>query len=186
MAVYKMMDDFYGTLNDYWNLLNYICDDSRHTICYIGNTFIFSKVKEEMFTELWDNKKKRNKLTGRFATHHIISLSEEEMRHITPHQLLEIGYKIAALTPEYGAVFAVHEECDNLHLHMMIDCAPMYGNKKFHLSHQEFIQRRNDIFEIIGSYILHNLKQYSEYIDGGTKCVYSSNDPCYFCRVIPG
>ena len=52
---------------------------------------------------------------------------DNDLDHISQSSVLATGYLMMGLYPRYQAVFSVHENTKNIHLHLIINNIPLYG-----------------------------------------------------------
>lgn len=77
-----------------------------------------------------------NKNSGVRLRHFVLSFSNSEVTN--PDVAMEIGQKVANFFgKDYQSIFAVHENTDNLHLHIIIN-AISHDGKRYRGTHREF------------------------------------------------
>lgn len=93
-----------------------------HNLCS-GN------VKDAVF-EMMETKKFYHKEDGRSAFHLMISLPEEESNISNSAKLMNLANDVLKeLFPDHQAVYAVHTNTDNLHIHVIVNSVGLNGKK---------------------------------------------------------
>ena len=127
-------------------LYDYLTRD-KSSFSFSRNTYSNSRDKKEFVDEFYKNARHLREARGKvFLYHEVISL---EVNKLSPDRqkeiLLDLADKYLYQRAEDHLAFGViHEEKDNMHLHLMISANEIEGNKRVRLSKQEFssIQKR--------------------------------------------
>lgn len=85
---------------------------------------------ETAYEEMKTTKKEHNKIDGRQAYHLIISFAENEVDVDTAFELTE-KFVREYLGDDYEAVYAVHDNTDNIHSHIVFNSVNLVTGKKF-------------------------------------------------------
>lgn len=84
---------------------------------------------------------KLNSGNGRALWHFVLSFDNYTESNITPVMAYNIAGRMLTLFDGHQAVYAVHEDTDNLHVHFMINATNFYTGRK--------IENKRDTFENI-------------------------------------
>lgn len=84
---------------------------------------------------------KLNSGNGRALWHFVLSFDNYTESDITPVMAYNIAGRILTLFDGHQAIYAVHEDTDNLHVHFMINATSFYNGRK--------IENKRDTFENI-------------------------------------
>ena len=79
-----------------------------------------------------------NSNNGRALWHFILSFDRYNEHYITPMTAYNIGRKILALVDGHQAVYAVHEDTGNLHIHFMVNATDFYNGRKIENKRETF------------------------------------------------
>ncbi len=82
-----------------------------------------------------------NSNNGRALWHFILSFDHYNEYYITSITAYNIGRKILAFVDGHQAVYAVHEDTGNLHIHFMVNATDFYNGRK--------IENKRETFESI-------------------------------------
>lgn len=98
---------------------------------------------EYAFQQMLDTKKNMEtrygyqKTKGRQGYHFVLSFSPKDA--VTPEMALEITEKfVKSYIPDYESVFAVHDNTDNIHSHIVFNSVDMINGCKFHIKNTEW------------------------------------------------
>lgn len=95
---------------------------------------------ENAVTEMMQVKDYYGKTGGRVALHGVISLDQEESAPENAGKLMMLlSDLLAEVWPEYQAVYAVHTNTENLHIHFILNTVGLHG-KKIHMD-KSFMRR---------------------------------------------
>lgn len=142
----KMVSEKYSTNNDIKRLIEYIANDKKCRLYYIG-TRKCRKSPELAAQSMIRTQKAYHKTTGRRINHWIISFDKS----ITdPKIVKEIAEQIADLfADEYQVFYGIHENTDNLHIHMAVNTVSFRNGLKWHTSKKEFAEWKKCIYKKI-------------------------------------
>jgi hypothetical protein len=146
-------------------------DKSSHT--FSRNTYTNSNNKKEFVNEFYSNARHLREARGKvYMYHEVLSLEENNLtREKQKEILLDMANKYLYQRAEDHLAFGVvHEEKNNMHLHLMISANEIEGEKRVRLSKQEFsaIQERMENYknqkysELKKSFMYHNKKDLSK------------------------
>lgn len=97
---------------------------------YVGGHNILSTEVSAAVEEMMKVKEFFNKKNGRAALHMLISLPEEESDHNNASRLMQLCSDVLnEVFPDNQAVFAVHTNTDNLHVHIIVNSVGLNGKK---------------------------------------------------------
>ena len=97
---------------------------------YVGGHNITSTDVSSAVNEMMKVKKFFDKQDGRAALHMLISLSEEESDLSNIPRLMQLCSDVLKeIFPDNQAVFAVHTNTDNLHVHVIVNSVGLNGKK---------------------------------------------------------
>ncbi len=116
-------------------------DKSSHT--FSRNTYSNSKNKKEFVNEFYENSRHLREARGKvFMYHEVLSLEANELSLERQKEiLLDMAEKYLLQRAEHHLSFGViHEEKNNMHLHLMISANKIEGEKRVRLSKKEFSQ----------------------------------------------
>lgn len=128
--------------NSYQDAINYICNPQK--AAFVGGCNVTSADTAAM--EMQKTAVAFGKDKGKRVRHSIISFDQRE--HVTPAQANDYARKIIQhYAPEYETVYAVHDNTDEVHIHLImnqisyIDGHRYGGKKKDYYDFQRHIQR---------------------------------------------
>lgn len=116
-------------------------DKSSHT--FSRNTYSNPKDKKEFVNEFYENARHIRDARGRvYMYHEVLSLEENELSLERQKDiLLDMAEKyLMQRAQDHLAFGVVHEDKNNLHLHLMISANEIEGDRRVRLSKQEFSQ----------------------------------------------
>lgn len=97
---------------------------------YVGSRNLISSNIKDAVNEMMDVKKFFNKLDGRAALHGIISLPVPESNLCNASALMQLCEKVLEeVFPNNQAIFGVHTNTENLHIHFIINSVGLDGKK---------------------------------------------------------
>ena len=97
---------------------------------FVSGHNIMSYEPREAALEMMEVKRTFGKLDGRSALHMVISLPEEESSVENASKLLQLADSVVKeLFPDNQAVYAVHTNTDNLHVHIILNSVDLKGKK---------------------------------------------------------
>lgn len=151
----------YKNIGSIKGLVKYILKDKTtgEKVRFYGGTYIDLITSEKAVQQLKAVKKYFRKLTGRQMYHYILSFSSDITN---PWEVYEIGLEVTNTFFEgYQTMFAVHENTDNLHIHIILNSVSFISGKKWHLTYKEYFSLKNAIEQLADShfrkYTLENL-----------------------------
>lgn len=97
---------------------------------YVGGHNILSTEVSAAVEEMMKVKEFFNKKNGRAALHMLISLPEDESDPNNASRLMQLCSDVLnEVFPDHQAVFAVHTNTDNLHVHIIVNSVGLNGKK---------------------------------------------------------
>ncbi len=132
-------------------LYDYLTRDTS-SFTFSRNTYSNSNNKKEFVNEFYNNARHLREARGKvYMYHEVLSLEANELSQERQKEiLLDMADKYLYQRAEDHLAFGVvHEEKDNMHLHLMISANEIEGNKRVRLSKQEFssIQQRMENYK---------------------------------------
>ena len=127
MCFVKMVNDSYENYSSIQNLVNYALTDKRYKCpvrFYGGYNIDVSRATEQM-----SRVKKYYQKTDKREMRHIVVSFEDD---ITPYDAYILGWQIAAYYADrYQIIFGVHEDTDNLHIHLVFNTVSFVDGLKY-------------------------------------------------------
>ncbi|MCX6077229.1 MAG: relaxase/mobilization nuclease domain-containing protein [Campylobacterales bacterium] len=123
-------------------LYEYLTRD-KSSFTFSRNTYANSKDKKEFVNEFYDNSRHLRDARGKvYMYHEVLSLEANELSLEKQKEiLLDMADKYLYQRAENHLAFGVvHEDKNNMHLHLMISANEIEGDKRVRLSKQEFSQ----------------------------------------------
>jgi hypothetical protein len=123
-------------------LYDYLTRD-KSSFTFSRNTYSNSKSKKEFVNEFYENARHLREARGKvFMYHEVLSLEENELSFEKQKEiLLDMAEKYLYQRAEDHLAFGViHEEKNNMHVHLMISANEIEGDKRIRLLKQEFSQ----------------------------------------------
>lgn len=153
MSIVKSTDNFYVTMKDLYNLVNYTIKPN-HCICGMyGTQGLLKADGDTMAKAMLDIKNIYGKSGMRQALHYIVSFSEDEMQYITPHDARMIGYEVAEFFTNCQVVFGVHDNEDNLHIHFVVNTTSYADGRQYSVGSQGLYLLKNLVEDIVKKYV---------------------------------
>ena len=147
-------------------LYDYLTRD-KSSFTFSRNTYANSKDKKEFIHEFYENSRYLREARGKvYMYHEVLSLEANELSLEKQKEiLLDMADKyLYQRAKDHLAFGVVHEDKNNMHLHLMISANEIEGDKRIRLSKQEFseIQQRLENYK---NQKYQELKQSSFYQD---------------------
>jgi hypothetical protein len=123
-------------------LYEYLTRD-KSSFTFSRNTYANSKDKKEFVNEFYENSRHLRDARGKvYMYHEVLSLEANELSLEKQKEILiDMADKYLYQRAENHLVFGViHEDKNNMHLHLMISANEIEGDKRVRLSKQEFSQ----------------------------------------------
>lgn len=132
MCIVKIVNNPYSHPKDVKNLIHYAVQES-HCMCgFYGATGMAVGNVEEMTAAMRQVKKEFQKKEGRQLLHIVVSFDDKNEAWVTPELAYRIGYEFAAeFFDGYQVVFGVHDNEDNLHLHLVLNSVSYQDGLKY-------------------------------------------------------
>lgn len=156
MLFVQVINKGYTREADLRNLIAYVTGD--HCKCGLfGAQGMIARTADSMCKYIMEEKREFSKDSGRMALHIIVSFDRQMMEYVTPETALRVGYDIcAACFQGYQAVFGVHDNTENLHIHFVVNTVSYYNGRKFSRSVKEIWRMQEMMERIAASYKPHN------------------------------
>ena len=122
MALFKFLNGKgrYHDDNARETVVEYILNPYKARHGYIGGGYVNMENVESIVGSMNKVAQEFGKVNGVQLRHFVISFLPQETRD--PYMVYQIGGQITmAICLEYQTVFAVHEDTDNLHIHLMLN-----------------------------------------------------------------
>lgn len=131
-------------------VLNYILNPYKTPHNYIGGVAVDMTSPAESMMYVSKQFKKEN---GVQLRHFILSFSPEELTN--PEIAYCIGLKVVReLGKEYQAVFAVHENAVNIHIHIICNSVSYIDGRRYYGTRKEFCEFKRNLDRILNRYNL--------------------------------
>ena len=133
------------------NLYDYLTRDSEN-YSFTKNTYSHSKDKENLINEFIQNSEYLDQARGKnYMYHELLSLEENNLSLERQKEiLLDLANKyLNARAKNHLSFGVIHEDKNNIHLHLMISANEVEGQKRIRLSKKEFslIQKHLENFK---------------------------------------
>ena len=125
----------FDTLDQLTRECKYVENDLKtFSGAYVGGHNIISTEVSAAVEEMMKVKEFFNKKNGRAALHMLISLPEDESDPNNASRLMQLCSDVLnEVFPDHQAVFAVHTNTDNLHVHIIVNSVGLNGKKIHYL-----------------------------------------------------
>lgn len=139
------------------NVINYITNPQKTVSNFIGS----KGLKSEHFSEeMQETSNKFGKNKGVQVRHFIVSFDEDEVNN--PKQVFDIGDRICdTLSDEYETVFAVHENTENLHIHIAMNSVSFVDGHRYKGTRKEFYKMKTNINQVFKEHNISPVKYVS-------------------------
>ena len=144
----KMVNKKYKDRNAIKNLIKYVVTDKMNgKYCrYIGGHGVFYMNTGKAVKQFDIVQEYYKKQHGRRAYHMIISF-EEKVDDLC--EIDNLAKRIVfGVLKDYQSVYAIHEDTDNLHIHIVWNAVSFINGKKWHMTKTEFWEFRRKIEKI--------------------------------------
>lgn len=132
MCVVIIMNEKYCNPDDLSNVVAYAVKEAHCQCGFYGATGMKVGSVEEMTAAMRTVKQEFQKTGGRQLFHIVISFNDKKEGWITPEIGYRIGYEFSARFFEgYQVVFGVHDNTDNLHLHLVVNSVSYRNGLKY-------------------------------------------------------
>ena len=134
MAVNKTINKRTNTHGAMRNCIEYVLrqDKTSELLTYITGPYCHNEINYDLvYRTFLEEKKMRNKDTGRMYAHNIISWHKDEQ--ITPEQAFEFGKEFAEnWFSGFQTLVAVHKDKDHIHCHLVTNSVSYEDGRKLH------------------------------------------------------
>lgn len=148
MFFIKMVNDPYKNQESISNLVDYAIKDKQKRLLrfYGGYNVDVLRAAEQMERV----KEYYQKTYNRMMRHIIVSFDED----ITPYDAYVLGWQIAAYYADrYQIVFGVHEDTDNLHIHLVFNTVSFVDGLKYSGDYSDLVSFRSYVDQVVDSYL---------------------------------
>lgn len=159
MAVLKIINSIgkYYDNNSREDVINYITNPYKTPGGYIGtyglNTYEYSKEMDKVALSF-------NKDTGVRLRHFVIGFEGREA--VNAALVYQIGYEISAyLGKEYQTVFSVHQDTEQLHIHIVINAVSYLDGHRYRGTKGEFYGFKSWIDSVLKRYGIYKVRYIS-------------------------
>ena len=143
----RMVPENYSKDSDIANLMKYIADDKK-CLHYIGVRKC-RKNPELAAKSMIRTQEGYKKTTDRRINHWIISFGKNVE---DPKIAYAVAEQVADLfSEEYQVFYGIHENTDNLHIHMAVNTVSFRDGRKWHNSKMEFKEWKQKMIHIVES-----------------------------------
>lgn len=153
MPIVKAVNNIYGNKNDLKNLVAYAIKPSKCREGVYGAQGVLKSNAENMWRQMQDIKEYYRKTERKQAYHYIVSFDKEEMLHIGLKESLEIGYKVCGFFHGFQAVFGVHTNEENLHIHLILNPVSYINGKKYTMNKSGLSDLKRHVNNVVMEYI---------------------------------
>ncbi len=141
------------------SVVNYITNPDKTPDGYIGTVGLHSCEYAKEMDELADS---YHKNTGVRLRHFVISFESWEVNN--PSVAYQIGCDIVEyLGREYQAVFSVHQDTDQLHIHIVINAVSHVDGHRYRGTRGEFYGFKEWIDMVLSRYGIHRVRYLSNH-----------------------
>ena len=127
------------------SLIKYILRDKAtgEHVRFYGGTYVDVIDSANTLQQFQAVKKYFKKLNGRQVYHYILSFPQSVS---APEEVYQIGLEtVRTFFAGYQTIFSVHEDTDNLHIHIMLNSVSFLDGKKWHINYKEYFALKNEI-----------------------------------------
>lgn len=143
----------YHDLNSYYALINYITQEDKAIHGYIGSIGLDPYNPAGHMEAV---AKQFNQEQGVHTRHFIVSFEPSES--VTPEIANLIGMEVIGyLGQMFQAIFAVHEDEPQLHLHIVINAVSFVDGRKYRGTHQVYHRFENFVRRTVQKYGINTL-----------------------------
>ena len=114
------------------NVVNYILNEKKTPDGIIGAKGVLAINKKSIIEDMLKVQHHYRKCNGKRAVHFWLSFSNKEACVLAKLEYLKIGYAIMDFFEGYQAVFALHQNTGNPHIHFCINPVNYYTGRKIH------------------------------------------------------
>lgn len=143
---------YYKNVSSIKALIKYILKDKETggRVPFYGGTYIDLITSDKAEQQLRAVKKYFKKTDNRQIYHYILSFPSNVKN---PWEVYEIGFDVVSTFFEgYQTMFAVHENTDNLHIHIILNSVSFVSGKKWHLTDAEYFSLKYRIEQLADSH----------------------------------
>lgn len=112
------------------HLFTYITKEKKIISRLIGSQYLYPVNNAISIGKQMREVMQLNSGTGRALWHFVLSFDNDTEYDVTPVMAYNIAGRMLSLFDGHQAVYAVHEDTDNLHVHFMINATSFYNGSK--------------------------------------------------------
>lgn len=151
MCIVKLVNDSYENLSSIHHLVNYVlkdkCDKCRERPVrfYGGYNVDVWRAADQMLSV----KEYYQKTDKRLMRHMIVSFEDD----ISPYNAYILGWQIAAyFADRFQIVFGVHEDSDNIHIHLVFNTVSFVDGLKYSGERSDLVAFKHYVNYVYDSY----------------------------------
>ena len=138
------------------NVAEYILNPYKAKHGYIGGAYVNMESIESIVHSMDKIAQQFGKTNGVQLRHFVLSFLPQETRD--PQEVYRIGRKIMMFVgQEYQAVFAVHENTANLHIHFMLNSVSHVNGDRYYGKRKDYYIMLNGLKAILHQHGIHTL-----------------------------
>ena len=131
MPIIKVVESGFKSQRDMMNLITYIISDEKHRLNgLVGGNMVFTGSEQSVFEQMMECKRYFKKANGRYMLHLVVSFSAYEMKYIDANKAYMIAMQICRFFQWYQSIFAIHQETEQLHIHIGINTVSFLDGRK--------------------------------------------------------
>lgn len=151
MSIVKVVKSGFKSSEETANLINYIISEERHVIKGLtGGRMILIGSPESVYQQMMDVKKYFKKCCGRYMQHIIVSFSNYELQYLGVNEIYKIAMRICSFFRWNQTIFAIHQETEQIHIHLGVNTVSYLDGSKLRFSLWEFKEYVN---QVVGAYV---------------------------------
>lgn len=136
MAVFKVIDKKYESVEDTRKLIQYIIGKAEYWNC---STVLFRGNSRELLNQITYIRRCFGKMDGNMMGHMVLSLdSQKYEKEVGRREMICLGNHFCNLFMDHQSIYAIHEDTKHLHLHFIFNTVSYKDGKRYHCSPQEF------------------------------------------------
>ncbi len=148
MCIVKLVKDSYENISSIYNLVHYVLTDKRQNCpvrFYGGYNVDVFRAADQMLSV----KEYYHKTDKRLMRHIIVSFEDD----ILPNDAYILGWQIAAYYADrFQIVFGVHENTDNVHIHLALNTVSFVDGLKYYGERSDLVAFKHYVNYVYDSY----------------------------------
>ncbi|MBQ4560008.1 MAG: relaxase/mobilization nuclease domain-containing protein [Tyzzerella sp.] len=151
MAIIKAIKSGYKSPEEMNSLIQYIISEERHVINGLtGGRMIMTGSSESVYQQMMECKQYFHKVCGRYMRHIIVSFSNYELQYLGVNEIYKIAMQICGFFRWNQTVFAIHQETEQIHIHIGINTVSFLDGSKLRFSLWEL---KTYVNRVVGTYV---------------------------------